>query len=71
MAGSFVARGLEGVRGYRDSGRINTSCRRNHCCFCPARAKPGVTVEVDATLKVFSDPEGNIDFKEFGKVVKK
>ena len=35
--------------------------------FLPSELKQGVPVEVSADLKVFSDPEGGLNFKETGK----
>jgi len=36
--------------------------------FLPSSLKPGVTVKASSTLKVFSDPEGRLNFKDMGRI---
>jgi hypothetical protein len=61
----------EGIRIYGEYGADEYRIPEKPLLFLPSTLKPGEPVEVDATLKVFSDPEGNINFKETGKINQK
>jgi hypothetical protein len=58
----------EGIRIYGDYSADQYLVPEKPLLFLPGTLKPGEPVEVAATLKVFSDPEGNINFKETGKI---
>lgn len=61
----------EGIRVYGEYGADEYRVPEKPLLFLPSELKPGEPVEVSVTLKVFSDPEGNINFKETGKIVEK
>ena len=61
----------EGIRIYGDYSADQYLVPEKPLLFLPGTLKPGEPVEVDVTLKVFSDPEGNINFKETGKINQK
>ena len=61
----------EGIRIYGDYSADQYLVPEKPLLFLPGTLKPGEPVEVDVTLKVFSDPEGNINFKETGVINQK
>ena len=58
----------EGIRIYGEYGSDEYLIPDKPLLFLPSALKPEEPIEVSVTLKKFSDPEGNINFKETGKI---
>ena len=71
--GSFlcVREEWDGIHIYGEYGADGYRIPENPLLFLPSTLKPGEPVERSVTLKVFSDPERSINFKETGKVEQK
>jgi len=61
----------DGINIYGDYSAEKYFVPEKPLLFLPSSLKPGQPLEVAVTLKVFSDPEGNINFKETGKINQK
>ncbi len=68
--GSFLClrEDWEGIRIYGEYSSDEYLIPDKPLLFLPSALKPAEPIEVSVTLKKFSDPEGNINFKETGKI---